>query len=261
MGLFFDDKKEETANLPTQSVQQSNGFLGTAGIMVIGFLIGVLTWILKPLFTWLFNFKDISRDLAITKMVVIAIIFIGGPLTLYMYVPFVRDMVSLKDTRTLNYSKYGTRITFPDRVYFVPEGVRRGLTDGGRTFITYAGYTKKFAQKMGGGTCQLIPRSHGMALASIHPPLQAEGFESEVEYPVITGIYELPIAEYFYRKITTPSYWFRSKAYMREIRIQYQKTASWGEFLDDWNSIESFPDGNKPFEVKALAREHAVICF
>jgi len=269
MGLFFEDTKPpEPTEPPVQVVKQDALTVLIGGLITLVIMLfagaGKVIWaILKPYIDWCTNIEGKSRREAFGRLACLVVPLLLGALLIYR-IPSVRDFVSLKDTHTINYSN-GYRISFPlNRSLFVTREARYVVhNDGTRIYIAYAGYTEKSMQKMEPNQCQLVPRSERMGFSSFNPPAQAEGFEDEVTYPINVNVPQMRGWRYASYLLVHPSYWFKNRAELSAVMVQYETTSSWEEFVNNWNQVWSPQnmDGRKPFEVKALAREHAVICF
>lgn len=255
--MFVEEKKEsKPAN------EQKHGVLSTIVLMLLTWFLTLLGWICKPLFLWLFDFRDTSKELAITKAALIFTL-LGSLLLLVWQLKIVRDL-TLSNSHTINRNETGVRILFPDRSYFVVEGNSRPVDFGGNSskkYLTYAGYTKNTAQKVGPSTCQIVPRNESAMLASEDLPVEAEGFTDTVEYTLVQKLPDLPWWIYIKEHSMNPKYFLMSSKERRDLMVSYTKEATWGEFERDWENLFSFPDRHKPFEVKAKFYEHAVICF
>ena len=59
MGMFFDGEKSSTP-----AKEQKYGIIGTIFLIVLVWILTILGWVFKPLFLWLFDFKDNSKELA-----------------------------------------------------------------------------------------------------------------------------------------------------------------------------------------------------
>jgi hypothetical protein len=268
MGFFEDTKPPELAEPAAQVVKQGALAVLIAGLITLVIMLiagaGKVLWaILKPYIEWCTNIEGKSRQEAFGRLACLVVPFLLGALLIYR-IPFVRDFISLKDVHTINHSN-GYRISFPaNRSLFVTRDARHIVhNDGTRIYIAYAGYTEKSMQKMGANQCQLVPRSERMGFSSYQPPLQAEGFEDEVVYPISVSVSDMHGWRYASYLSVHPSYWFKTRAELSAVMVQYETTSSWEEFVNNWNQIWSPPnmDGRRPFEVRALPREHAVACF
>ncbi len=261
MGFFFDEPKKPEVQ-DTSASHVSHGPFATAMLMVLGFFIAILGWIIKPLFSWLFDFSSVTQQVATIKIVIIAII-VGGPILLIYRIPSVRDTLTLSNTSTTNIP--GNECTFfPDRSYFVPTRESVVLTfeqSGSRLYFTYKGYTKNLASEIGKGSCHLVSRGEKIVLASNSPPICAVGFESTVQYTVVKSVASLPSPRYIQEHVIHPSYLFRKKDELSKLKVNYDVDESWGTFTREWSELWSFTNGSKPFEIKALSNEHALICF
>lgn len=265
MGLFFDDKPKES--LPVQQQRPTHTFWTFIGeaiaqmfVKLLEFALAILTWILKPLLTWLFEFNGVSRQLGTIKVLLIAVTF-GGPLTIvYKTFPSIGDFIFLSRTHTSNTGEHLGHLVFPEREYFVPKGKSTLIQGEHFLFVTYSGYNES-PQSMRLGSCHLVPRGEGVVLASFSPPEQAEGFSDEVEYRIKENLIEtVPWRRHLFY-LRHPSYIQKSNDELREILIYYEKEGSWREFKDDWEKIKAYTDGAKAFEVRAKFTEHAIICF
>ncbi len=254
MSMFFEEEKKSVPNKEDQY-----GVIAATFLILFAGILTLLGWIFKPLLTWLFDFRDTSKEVAIVKVVVIFII-LGSCILGLWQIQLLRDL-TLSNSHTLNRNETGTRILFPDRLYFVVEGNNRLIEFGSKKYITYSGYTKNTAQKVNRGTCHLLPRNESAMFASENLPVEAEGFTDVVEYTVVQSFPNLPWWRHIQETVTHPSYFFKSTDERLSITVSYTKEATWSEFGRDWDSLYSFPSGHKPFEIKAKFYENAVICF
>lgn len=266
MGLFFEDTKPPEPQPPVihQVVKQDwlavfvAGVFAIASFIVIA-LVKAVAFFAKPIFGYLFTFEGRTRQQIVTQMIIATILIAGPFLALYVMSPTVRDAISLSNSHTINHTN-GNRILFPDRHYFTVGGARIGYPFEGKTLITYAGYTEGTTQKMSPGTCQMVPRGMKIRLSSINQPTNAEGFKDEVKYAAMQRVVTLTGFDYFLEWVKRPKLWL-SKREIDETVIEVEKEFPWRRFIDDWSIIE-FNDGlYRSFEVKALATEHAIICF
>lgn len=260
MGFFPDTKPPEPS---PQVVHQPQWWPAAILIFLLTGIGIVLGWILKPLLTYLFTFEGRTREQITAQIAIFAAIVLIPAFFLYR-IPAVRDAISLQTTHTMNYSKRGTRILFPDRSAFIVEGSRRAFRTqsyGGISYVTYAGYTKNVMEKTDPGYCHLVPRSERLGIASQDLPSNAEGFEDEVRYTFLQSATDQVWWRYAAWLIGHPDYWLKSRSDLAAITLEVEQVTSWKEFVENWDKVWSFPGGYKPFEVKALASEHAVLCF
>jgi hypothetical protein len=258
MGFFQDTKPPEQE--PRVIVQKQDwltvlfaGLFSILGLMLAG--LGKAYWhVMKPLLT----FENKTRS-QVLRQLFIAAALNGIPMYLLYLVPWVRDFTTLSATHTINHTN-GYRIMFPDRSYFVPQASRQGGNFDSKTYITYAGYTEGTFQKMESGTCQMVPRGMKIRLGSSSPPTNAEGFKDEVKYIALQKTSSLSGFSYAWQWVTHPKMWFRKKE-LDELVVEEEKEVSWKNFIDDWYAIRADNGPYKSFEVEALAREHAVVCF
>lgn len=259
MGLFFEEKRAD----PPPVVQEiKQGWLAVliAGILSIAtlILVGVAKayWhMLKPLLT----IEGKTRQQLSMHLPVAAVLMVGPLYVLYVTVPAVRDFASLSATHTINHTN-GYRIFFPDRSYFIIDSVRRGGQFNSKTYITYSGYTEGTFQKMRKGECQMVPRGTKIRLGSEDPPTNAEGFKEKVGYVVRRDMDDLSGTDYLLEWAKLPNLWLDRKK-LERTTVDIHMESSWGKFIDDWDEIKEDADGYRSFEVRALAREHAVACF
>lgn len=255
MGFFSDTKKTQEEKVIKQEAQ----WWPVALLIVLLSAIGaVLGWMLKPLLTYLFTFEGRTSRQVRTQILVIALAGLTICALVYQ-IPFARNL-TVSTTHTLNVSKYGGRLQFPEPHYFLPEGQRRGFEFDSKTYITFAGYTKGVMQKMGSGQCQMVTNWHRTGLASLTPPTAAEGFADEVRYTVVQSIESLTGLRYAWERFTRPKHWWRIDG-LAQITVEREKTESWRRFIDDWDLVWKFGDGYRAFEVRSLWNEHALICF
>lgn len=260
MGLFFEDSKPPEPP-PPQVIQQQAQWWPAVIIVTILTGIGMLLgWVLKPMLTYLFTFEGRTTNQIKTQILIIATLILGPLVATYTLSPTVRDLVTLSKTHTLNHSRSGGRIFFPAREYFTVEGERRPIPVGEKTYITYAGYTKNVMQKVESNSCPILPRSERLGLASIDQPEGAEGFEDKVNYTTVQSLSNLTGFSYLWELAQRPALWFNETDRL-VMMIEVEKTASWKQFIDDWDLVWEFDSGHRAFEVKALSTEHAVICF
>lgn len=266
MGLFFEDKKPDLPAPVVQEVKQDwlavliGGAFALLGMLLLAAL-RALAFVARPVFQHLFTFEGRTREQILMQMG-IALAIVGVPLFFLYQMPAVRDAVSLSSTHTINHSD-GYRPDFPDRSFFVLYERRLISTFAGKTYYTYSGYTDGTMQNMLRGECQMVPRAGRMGMSSLLPPIQAAGFEDQVTYPVSQKVSDLRGWHFFKQVVLKPDRWSKSKMELSSLAYGHDTTSSWKEFVENWDTIVSPPgfDGSKPFEVKALAREHAVICF
>lgn len=269
MGLFFEDTKPpQVPKPPAQVVKQDVFAVLVGGLIALVIMLvagaGKLAWaILQPCIAWCTNIEGKSRQEALGRLSCLVVPLLLIALLIYR-IPSVRDFISLKDTHTINRTN-GYRISFPsNRSLFVTRDARYIVhNDGVHVYIAYAGYTEKSMQKMESNQCQLVPCSERMGFSSYQPPVQAEGFEDEVTYQINVSVAQMRGWRYVLHLLVHPSYWFKSKNELSTILVQYEVTSTWEEFANNWNHVWLPPnmDGRRQFEVKALAREHAVACF
>lgn len=256
MGLFFEDKKPPA---PQAQVTQEAQRWPIVLLMLILTGIGtVLSWMLKPLLTYLFTFEDRTRKQAGTQILIIMVLFFGVAALLYQ-IPFIRHL-TIKTTHTLNHSRYGGRIAFPSSEYFTPEGAPRNVPFNNKMYITFAGYTKNVTQKINQNHCQMVQNWEQLGLSSINPPVAAEGFADEVRYTVVQNVSSLTGFRYLRERIMRPNYWFNGEG-LAYITVEQEKSESWKRFIDDWDLLWKFESGHRVFEVRSLWNENAVICF
>lgn len=258
MGLFFDDEK--LPEPPPQVIQQPQWWPVVIFLAILTGIGVVLSWTLKPVLIYLFTFEGRTSSQIKTQFLILALLIFGPFLALYIFLPTVRDWVTLSKTHTLNHSRYGGRIFFPGREDFKIEGARRSITVGSKTYITYAGYTENVMQKIRLNECQIVTRSERIGLASIDQPEAAEGFTDKVKYKTVQRIGTLTGYEYAKEFFTRPRYWFAQQE-LATILVEIERTSSWKEFINDWDLIWKFDSGHRAFELKALSSEHAVACF
>lgn len=257
MGSSFG-KKKEGASPP----EKHHGLIATIIIVSLTWFLELLGWILKPLFSWLFDFKGSTKEVAIIKVSIIFTLLCVTIFGLWQF-QFFRDL-TLSKSHTLNRNTTGTRILFPEPSYFVTEGNNRLLeldSASSKKHLTYAGYTKDVAKKVLQGTCPLVPRNEVAVFSSQNLPVEAEGFVDSVEYTVEQKLPDLPFWRYVKEIAIHPRYLFINSHEKASVIISYRKEATWGEFERDWDNLFSFPGGYKPFEVRAKFYEHAVLCF
>ncbi len=258
MGLFFEDKKPETP--PPQIIQEAQwgpiviflAFLSALGVL--------FSWTLKPMLLYLFTFEGRTSNQIKTQLLVIAALVLGPLLALYTLSPAFRDRISLSETRTINHTARGDRVFHPDRSYFVIEGTRRGEIFDSKTYITYAGHTDGTFQKINPGQCQMLPRGQKIRLGSVAPPTNAEGFKDTVSYHAHQQVMSLSGFDYMWEWSKRPALWLNKRELDITV-VEVDKTSNWKQFVDDWDIIRKDQNMYRSFEVKALAREHAVICF
>ena len=256
MGLFFDDKKPPET--PPQAIQQPQRWPIALLILILTGIGMMLSWILKPLLTYLFTFEDRTRKQTGMQITIIIALLLGVMVLLYQ-ISFIRHL-TIKTTHTLNHSQYGGRIAFPASEYFVPEGARRGVPFNNKTYITFAGYTKNVMQKIDQNHCQMVQNWERLGLSSINPPVAAEGLADEVRYTVVQTVSSLTGFSYLRERIIRPSYWFKGEGLVY-VTVEREKSEPWKRFIDDWNLIWKFDSGHRAFEVRSLWNENAVVCF
>ena len=254
MGMFFDEEK--TKHESTIKNGEQNGFFATIIIMILAFCLGILSLIIKPILKWLFDFDEHGK----VKIGIIAIIVVVVGLSLYR-IPSIRDYISLSNTHTLNYSNYyNSRIQFPDRSLFysdVSNHVINNHSFKGKRFITYVESDITLAQQ---DECYLVPRTKKIVFSSRAAPVQVEGFEDTVEYVVILSVIELTLPHYFLELLMHPSYLFKDVKELQYTITKRPKDTSWREFVSNWDKVSKV-DHYGIFEMKALSKENAIICF
>lgn len=266
MGLFFEDKKPDPVPV-RQEVRQDwltaliAGTFALAGVLLLATLRS-LAFIARPVFQHLFTFDGRTRE-QITVQMGIAAALIGVPAYLIYQIPAVRDTLSLSRTHTINVSTHGQRIIFPDRAVFAKSERTMAYSYNGKRYISYAGYTDQKMEKASSGDCFMVERSERRGLHSEDPPIQAEGFEDKVTYLVSRNLRDLKGEMFFRHIVLVPERWWKTDAELGRKTVEYQVTSTWQEMVENWDDIWSPPgfNDNKPFEVKALAREHAIVCF
>ncbi|MEZ0209148.1 MAG: hypothetical protein ACAH17_03165 [Candidatus Paceibacterota bacterium] len=256
MSFFKDPKPPEP---PVQVVQEKQWWPAVIVVLILTAVGTVIGWMLKPLLTYLFTFEGRTPNQQKTQVTLIVLIFGGALFTLYQ-IPAMRDFVSLAKTHTINISN-GYRVLFPDSSTFRVQDRRVYETYDSKIYWSYAGYTGNRMQKISSSECQKVVRGELMSLASLQKPVQAEGFEDEVTYPIRQSVPDIRGWRYASYVVAHPSYLFMSPSERAATVVQYETSSSWQEFLDNWSDIPALPDGHTPFTVKALSREHAVICF
>lgn len=257
MGLFFEDTKPPE---PQQIiVKQPQWWPVALFIFVVMLVVTPLRWICKPAFTYLGTFE--GRTPAQQKMqVMIIVALVAIPLYFIYQIPRVRDFISLSKTHTINHTSQGSRIAFPDPSYFELSSVRKGEAFGSKGYFTYAGYTEGTFQKIEKYDCQLVPRGEKIRLGSTAPPANAEGFKDEVHYHAVQAIGTLTGFRYAWEWLQHPSLWFDIQS-LNTTRVEIEKESTWKKFITEWDLIRKDEGDYKSFEVRALAREHAIICF
>jgi hypothetical protein len=271
MGFFFDNPKEEKKEEPKQQAP-SQGFFAAAGLMLLGVLLAIVTKIASLIIELLgllakqaiviLDPRDTENKTVRAVKISIIIILTCGPLIYIYRIPSVRDALTLSSTHTINVQK-SEHIPFPDRSYFVPEGERRVflLQQGGdRKYVNYIGHKKNFL-KMEEGFCHLVTRSERVSLASAELPLYAVGFSGNVKYTVKESIGGLPYWQYILEKIKNPEYLFQKKEDLQVAFITVEKEGTWNELIADFEKIPSISGNIKPYELKALYFEHAMVCY
>lgn len=258
MGLFLEEKKPEPKPEPQVIKQDWLAVLidkSFAFVTLVTVGLATLYWhVLKPLLT----IEGKTRQ-QLSVHLPIAAVLIMVPLYGVYLIPQVRDFVSLSSTRTINLSN-GDRISFPSRSFFMVDVQRRGGKFGNKTYISYAGYAEGTPQPIGKGQCQMVPRGEKIRLVSVDPPTNAEGFKAKVGYVIRKEIDDLSGTDYFFEWIKHPGLWLDTWKLERTV-VDVSKDSSWEEFVDDWDDIREESGEYRSFEVRALAREHAVICF
>jgi hypothetical protein len=255
MGFFQDSKPSDP---PPQVVQQPQWWPAVIVILILTWLVTPLKWVFKPLLTYLFTFEGRTSEQAKTQILIIFVIFGGAFFALYQ-IPTIRDFVSLKPTHTINVSN-GYRILFPDKSTFRIRDRRVNETYDSKTYWEYAGDTGNIMQKISSNECQKVVRSEKMSLASLQKPTQAEGFEDEVIYPIRQSVPNTHGWIHVSYVVAHPGYWFMTSSERISVTLEDEVSSTWQEFIDNWGDVTPLPDGYVPFKVKALSREHAVIC-
>lgn len=269
MGLFSIDKPEESKPV-VQKQSFFTSLLEIFGKILVAVVMFVLNDILRPFLLFIFGLLGYALDfrrtdnkkLKIIQVAACGVIFFGTLLYIYK-IPSVRDWLTLAKTHTVNISN-GEQFLFPDRSYFVIDDERKILSleqYGNKIFMTHTGYQKGVSVPIQKDTCYLLPRGERISLASKTSPVLAIGFEKELTYTITESVISLYGFEYFFQFVKNPSYIFKDKEELRHTSVTHDKNASWEVLQNEWWKLWNFSDGNKPFEVKALANEHAVICF
>lgn len=264
---FFEDTKPPEPKPVVQEVKQDwlavliGGAFALLGIILVHALKSI-AFVARPTFAYLFTFEGRTRQ-QITQQMMIAALIVGVPLFFLYRVPFIRDGLTLSGGHTINHTANGQRIAFPDRSVFVPTERRMGGVYAGKTYITYSGYTDSVMQKMETGQCQLVPRGKKMGLASLHAPVQAEGFEAKVSYEADISLPNLPWWKYVSYVLAHPKILFADKESQRGVLVRQETEATWKEFVDNWSTVYSPPgfNGFRVYTVRALPNEHAIVCF
>lgn len=265
MGSFFKEKKTEFPVPSTQERTQGwfavliSGAISLISAIIVLFVYRPLAFVARPTFQHLFTFVGRTREQILLQIGIVIAIF-GVPLYFAYRIPAVRDAVSLSETSTLNLSENKLRIIFPDRSFFTASRHRQGMLFNSRTYFSYAGHSEKEPQRMWRNECQGVTRGEKIYLSSKLPPRNAEGFSEEVRYVARQRIGSLGETEYLFEWIKRPSLW-RDKNELEQIVVDIRRSSSWERFIDNWIELRMDEDGYRTFEVKALAREHAVVCF
>lgn len=261
---FFEDTKPPAPEPATQEVHQGwfAVLIGVIGAILLALLVTlgkVFGWILKPYIAWCTNIEGKPR-----KEILIRVGFLVVPiliLSFFVYrIPVVRDLLSLSQTNTVNLSSNGLRINFPHRSFFEAGSQRQGILFNSRTYFSYAGYTEGFPQQIGKNECQGVTRGEKLSLKSHLPPPNAEGFTKEVTYVVRQRIARLSKKDYVFEWLKRPELWHK-KLELEETVVEVTESSSWNEFVHNWIELKIDGDGYRSFEVKALPREHAIVCF
>lgn len=269
MGLFSADKPEESKPV----VQRQSFFtslLEIFGKILVAVVMFVLNDIVRPCLLFVFGLlghaldfrRTDNKKLKIIQATACGIIFFGTLLYIYK-IPSIRDWLTLAKTHTVNIDN-GQNFLFPDRSYFIVDSERKVLSleqYGGKVFITHTGYQKGVSMPTAKDVCYLLPRGEKISLASKTVPVFAVGFEKEVIYTVTESVMSLTGADYILEFFKHPSHLFKDKEELKHITITHDKSASWEVLQREWWKLWNFENGNKPFEMKALSNEHAVICF
>lgn len=277
MGLFDTTKEKEKKPDTSHPNVFEIIIAGCIDILIWLFkaLVNALLWIGQHFFIQYFetlrnllDVRGVEKNVVHKKLMLafcLLVLFPGTPLFLLYEVPAVRDYLTLSRNITINILHNGHRIPFPDRSYFVQEAYSHtyDFRDQGApgVYITYSGYHEKVAQKISRGHCQMVTRSMRFIASSQNIPVAAEGFDKEVLYYITYKAYELvgyEKAQFFFLH---PSLLFASKEVLAEIPVKVEHTESWEKFEQDWSRIDEESGGNRIFEVKAHARQHAIICF
>lgn len=253
-------KEKESGSGPETKIVQQGWFavlIDKTFAFVTLVLVGLATlywYVLKPLLT----IEGKTRQ-QLSVHLPIAAVLIMAPLYGIYLIPPVRDFVSLSSTRTVNLSN-GHRIAFPDRSFFVTDIQRRGVQFDNRTYFSFAGYTETTMQKMKKGQCQVLPRGEKIRLGSVDPPTNAEGFKAKVGYIMRREIGDLSGIDYLMEWVKHPDLWLDRRK-LEHIEVDLPKESSWEELVLVWEDIREESDEHRAFEVRALAREYAGVCF
>lgn len=259
MGFFEDTKPPESSPVIQETKQDwlvvlIGSMFAFAALLLTG--LGKAYWyVMKPLLT----FEEKTRSQILNRLSIFLLVHVV-PLYFLYSIPSVRDWLTLSKTHTINHTN-GYRIAFPSREHFVTKDTRIGHQFEGRLYFTYAGYDERTMQKIELGSCQMVPRGLKIRLGSITLPTNAEGFENEVHYHVLQKVATLSRFEYALEWVKRPKLWLNQEE-LGEVVVEIEKKSSWQQLFADWNTIQPNNGGShRPFEVKALSTEHAVICF
>lgn len=266
MGLFFDEKDDEKVVVKQENITPiiKQGFFGAFILMLFAGLFTMLSWIFKPLFTWMFTFEGRTRKQISIQMTTFFLL-VGIPLLLLYRIPMIRDLISLQETHTINLHGNGGRILFPDRSHFIPSGSKKIVrmeSYNDIIYLTYTGYNAHIAEKMEPSYCPLVPRSQKILLSSEYAPTRAEGFEDSVSFTVVTSGDTVRGFSYVMMVLSKPKLLFASKEKLSNIEVKEKKTGTWNELRNNWYSLETIHGTNSRwFEIQALSDEHAIVCF
>lgn len=265
MGLFFDDNdsekdtaKETKIKMVQPAVQQ--GFLAALFLMLLGGLLTFLSWIFKPLLTWMFTYEGRTEQQVRRQLLITLAIFGGGAFLLYR-IPSVRDFISLSSSHTYNINEGGKSVPLPDRSFFVAEEKSRYHRFNEIAYITHESDSENKLKLLNKNECPLVPRSIKIHLASAEIPNLALGFEDEVTYLTTKPLSEIYGLTYWRVKFAHPTtHLFKKREELGDILWSQEEATTWQEFKNNWKHIRTVYDDRKVFWAKALNNEHAMIC-
>ncbi len=270
MGKLIEDTK------PAGNNKSSNAFLAVIASIVLvllqlfaNIIFGIGAFIGKhiaaPILGQLLSFEGLDRlerrrKLGIILTCILSILLIGA-LLIYK-IPLVRDYLTLSLKQTVNVDNYAGTIWMPPKEYFYPVAARTFLQHGNdsRRYITYTGHGKDLRRELHLEDCQVVYRGETILISSASAPIYAVGFEDAVTYLRAIPASRVTGWRSYLMYAEHPGYMLMKEEQLASITYMYELTSTWTEFLNDWDSIYTYPGGDKYVEVKALWNEHAMVC-
>lgn len=263
MKWFFEDEPKQEP--PKQNrpffEQLALDTLKACFVLIRGTLERFLDWIAKPLLSIFFSLIDPrgKSERGITVLCMGCAVLL---LALYK-VPYIRGM-TLSNSHMLNLGEDSFTLPFPALRYFEMTESTDATYVQDRGQVMYLTYGRDVGDKSIPGiqdTCYLVPRGKRLNLVSSTLPTYAVGFHDKVTYVVDKPAKELSGWRKVSWFIAHPSKLFASKEELEGITVVYGQDATWNELQEGWSQVWSYSNGKKPFEVKALWNQNAIICF